>query len=257
MEERREHPDRQADLDPLPDEHGDPVDERERLDRRDPLAGEPEPLAGEPGPMTGERDPRLDPEAPTGERDVPTGERDATLDRPDPLDEEVGSPDRGVVEVDRPETPPGPPEAAPAEPTPIEPAAAEPAATEPAAIEPAALEPAAAEPAVTEPAAEPAAGPVGDRWTSGAEGVLVAPDEAAGFTRRWEDVQAEFLDSPKRAVEGADRLVTELIEHVSARFAEQRASLEGRWNGGPEANTEDLRVTMQRYRDLFRRLLAG
>jgi hypothetical protein len=111
--------------------------------------------------------------------------------------------------------------------------------------------------AMTVGVATPAAGGVDGAPVDGSGGGLIAADTASDFTRRWEDVQALFLDSPKQSVEGADRLIVELMDHVSERFAAERLSLESRWSGGEEANTEDLRVTLQRYRDVFKRLLAS
>jgi hypothetical protein len=84
----------------------------------------------------------------------------------------------------------------------------------------------------------------------------LAEDKVREFTARWEGVQLAFLDSPSQAVRDADRLVTELLDHVTARLDERRSALEGRWNGETEANTEDLRVTLQEYRGFFRRLIA-
>ena len=40
-------------------------------------------------------------------------------------------------------------------------------------------------------------------------------------------------------------------------FSEARTSLEQQWSGGGEASTEDLRLTLQRYRSFFERMLAA
>lgn len=66
-----------------------------------------------------------------------------------------------------------------------------------------------------------------------------------------------FVDEPRRAVKGADRLVTELIEQVAQSFAGEREALERQWGTGGEASTEDLRVALRRYRAFFERLLAS
>ena len=49
------------------------------------------------------------------------------------------------------------------------------------------------------------------------------------------------------------------IEHVAKRlansFSQARSTLEGQWGRGDNVSTEDLRVTLQRYRAFFDRLL--
>lgn len=86
---------------------------------------------------------------------------------------------------------------------------------------------------------------------------VLAEDKVREFIARWEGVQLAFLDSPSQAVRDADRLVTELLDHVTARLDERRSALEDHWNGDTETNTENLRVTLQQYRDFFRRLIAS
>jgi hypothetical protein len=39
-------------------------------------------------------------------------------------------------------------------------------------------------------------------------------------------------------------------------FTEERARLERQWSGGGKADTEHLRVAMQRYRDFFKALVG-
>jgi hypothetical protein len=74
---------------------------------------------------------------------------------------------------------------------------------------------------------------------------------------RWEEIQAHFVDEPKKSVEEADGLVAEVIQQLASKFAEERSKLESQWQGGGEASTEDLRLAMQHYRDFFQRLLAA
>jgi hypothetical protein len=76
------------------------------------------------------------------------------------------------------------------------------------------------------------------------------------FAGRWDSIQAGFVDDPRRTVEQADRLVAEVIDHLSKLFKEERTKLEQQWSGGGQANTEDLRIAMQRYRDFFRTLVG-
>jgi hypothetical protein len=76
-------------------------------------------------------------------------------------------------------------------------------------------------------------------------------------TVRWQEIQARFVDEPKKSVEEADGLVAEVIQQLASQFAEERSNLESQWQGGGEASTEDLRQAMQHYRDFFQRLLAA
>jgi hypothetical protein len=72
---------------------------------------------------------------------------------------------------------------------------------------------------------------------------------------RWSDVQAGFVDSPRRSVQQADELVAAVMQRLANGFAEERSSLERQWDRGDNVSTEDLRVALQRYRSFFGRLL--
>ena len=73
---------------------------------------------------------------------------------------------------------------------------------------------------------------------------------------RWQAIQGSFIDEPQRSVEEADNLVGDLADRIRERFDEQRRELETVWEKGEEISTETLRVTLQRYRSFFERLLA-
>jgi hypothetical protein len=85
---------------------------------------------------------------------------------------------------------------------------------------------------------------------------LLPGDEAERFRRRWEDLQAGFVDQPRQMVEEADELVGELMQQLTAGFSEERSSLESQWDSGEDVSTEDLRVALTRYRSFFNRLLS-
>jgi hypothetical protein len=70
-------------------------------------------------------------------------------------------------------------------------------------------------------------------------------------------VQTHFVDGPREAVQDADALVAELMQHLATTFAEERASLERQWTEGQDVSTEDLRVALKRYRSFFDRLLEA
>jgi hypothetical protein len=85
---------------------------------------------------------------------------------------------------------------------------------------------------------------------------LFAETDLAELRRGWDSVQAGFVDDPKRCVEQADGLVSDVVEQLSNGFAEARSRLEQQWSRGQEPSTEDLRVALKRYREFFDRLLA-
>ena len=77
------------------------------------------------------------------------------------------------------------------------------------------------------------------------------------FRERWVELQTAFVDEPRDAVAKADELVAELMQQLAKRFNQERASLEGQWSRGEDVSTEDLRVSLQRYRSFFERLLSA
>ena len=85
---------------------------------------------------------------------------------------------------------------------------------------------------------------------------LFVERETSDFRRRWTDIQAAFVDEPRRAVEQADALVSDVVKRVTDGFATARGALEHQWDRGDNVTTEDLRLTLQRYRTFFDRLLA-
>ena len=90
----------------------------------------------------------------------------------------------------------------------------------------------------------------------------MSPDEVLfsgdgeDYRSRWHDIQAEFVDNPRQAVEEADGLVSEVMQELTRVFADERQRLEAQWDRGEDAETEDLRVALTRYRSFFERLLA-
>lgn len=86
---------------------------------------------------------------------------------------------------------------------------------------------------------------------------LLDRDRAESFRRRWEDVQADFVDRPRESVEQADRLVLDVVQQLQASFTLARERLESQWSQGADASTEDLRQALRRYREFFDRLLAA
>jgi hypothetical protein len=100
-------------------------------------------------------------------------------------------------------------------------------------------------------------GAAGTAGTAGAaSGPLLPRQDAERFHVRWTDVQVGFVDAPRQAVEQADELVAELMQHLAKTFADARSGLEGQWDRGDDVPTDDLRGAFQRYRSFFERLLA-
>ena len=85
---------------------------------------------------------------------------------------------------------------------------------------------------------------------------LLPNDTVVDLRERWADIQASFVDEPRRAVEEADALVAEAIKQLAESFATARANLEQQWDRGGDVSTEDLRQALQRYRGFFSRLLS-
>ena len=95
----------------------------------------------------------------------------------------------------------------------------------------------------------------GDELRQADEAPLFPPDEAGQMQDQWQEVQAGFVDEPRRAVQQADELVAGAIKRLAQTFADERSQLEGQWDRGDEVSTEDLRVALQKYRTFFGRLL--
>jgi hypothetical protein len=74
---------------------------------------------------------------------------------------------------------------------------------------------------------------------------------------RWQRVQAEFVDDPRKSVSEAHELVSELVQRIVDSFTHERDNLETTWSRGDSVSTEDLRVCLQRYRTFFSRLLPS
>jgi hypothetical protein len=117
------------------------------------------------------------------------------------------------------------------------------------------LEPAATPNGDVAAVAAPDGGTVGTT-SAPTTGPLLDSQDAEGFRARWTDVQTGFVDAPRKAVEQADALVAELMQHLATTFADERGQLEHHWDRGDDVPTDHLRDAFQRYRSFFERLLA-
>ncbi|HSQ31152.1 MAG TPA: hypothetical protein VLN49_14935 [Gemmatimonadaceae bacterium] len=85
---------------------------------------------------------------------------------------------------------------------------------------------------------------------------LFEPAQLNEFKGRWTEIQAGFVDEPRRAVQQADTLVSDVISRIADSFGREHTQLEQQWDRGGDVSTEDLRQALQRYRSFFSRLLS-
>jgi hypothetical protein len=85
---------------------------------------------------------------------------------------------------------------------------------------------------------------------------LFTQNVALDFRSRWDVVQRGFVDDPREAVRAGDELVAQVIKSLAETFADQRSELEGGRDHTEESTTENLRISLRRYRSFFERLLA-
>ncbi|MGH3672116.1 MAG: hypothetical protein ACRDSH_16030 [Pseudonocardiaceae bacterium] len=71
----------------------------------------------------------------------------------------------------------------------------------------------------------------------------------ADLRDHWQQVQSTFVDDPQRAVEEASSLVERTLREIHANVTRRPAD--------DPTSTEDLRVSFQRYREFFDRLLSA
>jgi len=99
------------------------------------------------------------------------------------------------------------------------------------------------------PTAKPAA-------NTEAAGPLLPEEFVEDFRKRWDGVQAGFVDEPRTSVRQADELVASAIKRLAENLGDARNNLEGQWSRGDDVNTEDLRVALKKYRTFFQKILA-
>ncbi len=72
---------------------------------------------------------------------------------------------------------------------------------------------------------------------------------AAGLRDEWQRVQGTFVDDPQRAVREASTLVEQTLDEIRVNVTSGHTS--------GTTSTEELRVSFQRYREFFQRLLSA
>ena len=89
------------------------------------------------------------------------------------------------------------------------------------------------EPAASEPA--------------GIKAVAAPAPVAAGAGGRWSEIQAMFVDDPRRSVELAAGMADRAIDDLVASCRQREAALTSAWQGS-DADTEALRNALKDYR---------
>jgi hypothetical protein len=97
--------------------------------------------------------------------------------------------------------------------------------------------------------------PVGAHDEVVAKDALITVEASADYRARWQVVQGDFIDEPRKAVTDADGMVGEILDQLASTFREQRQLLEQAW-ADDKSTTEDLRIALRRYRTFFDRLLT-
>lgn len=87
-------------------------------------------------------------------------------------------------------------------------------------------------------------------------GPFFLPDAAKDFRLRWDAVQQSFVDDPRKAARQGEELVIQVSKSIAEIFSKERAKLQAHAAQTDKASTENLRVTLRRYRSLFERLLS-
>jgi hypothetical protein len=74
-------------------------------------------------------------------------------------------------------------------------------------------------------------------------------NDPASLRAEWQQVQGTFVDDPQRAVHEASMLVERTLQEIRENVS--------RGDISDLTSTEDLRVSFQRYREFFQRLLSA
>ncbi|MFE7750542.1 hypothetical protein [Streptomyces sp. NPDC057428] len=96
----------------------------------------------------------------------------------------------------------------------------------------------------------------GHQEDHGADRPLVSRDDQDKLSQRMQQAVTDFVESPRRAVEEADSTFDQIVSGLTEALTERRRVLRASWQEqDTEAQTEELRIALQRYRDLSEQLL--
>lgn len=105
-------------------------------------------------------------------------------------------------------------------------------------------------------ASAPARRPAGRPEATPAGMPLLPVKEQESLTERMHQAVADFVESPRQAVEEAESTFDKIVADLTEAIEERRRSLRSSWQAqDTEAQTEELRVALQQYRDVGERLL--
>ncbi len=97
---------------------------------------------------------------------------------------------------------------------------------------------------------EESRGQADDRLAANASAARVGLlNDVAGLREEWQRTQGTFVDDPQRAVREASVLVERILDEIRVNVGSKHLS--------ETMSTEDLRVSFQRYREFFQRLLSA
>ncbi len=74
-------------------------------------------------------------------------------------------------------------------------------------------------------------------------------NDPAGLRNEWQQVQSTFVDDPQQAVHDASVLVDRTLREIHQNVTRKQIN--------DPTSTEELRVSFQRYREFFQRLLSA
>ncbi|MFD4693880.1 hypothetical protein [Streptomyces sp. NPDC058463] len=102
----------------------------------------------------------------------------------------------------------------------------------------------------------PAGKPARKPETAPAGMPLLPAKEQASLTERMQQAVADFVESPRQAVEEAESTFDTIVADLTEALEERRRTLRTSWQApDTEARTEELRLALQQYRDVGERLL--
>ncbi|PWS49676.1 hypothetical protein DLE01_22340, partial [Streptomyces sp. FT05W] len=85
---------------------------------------------------------------------------------------------------------------------------------------------------------------------------LVPRGDQDKLSQRMQHAVTDFVESPRRAVEEAESTFDQIVSGLTEALAERKRVLRASWHDqDTEAQTEELRVALQHYRDLSEHLL--
>ncbi len=147
-------------------------------------------------------------------------------------------------EFDRPQEPITPYADAPGSAShPVTTASVDPGPVDPGPVDPGPVEHGPADPGPADP------GPADPGPADGSAERVGLLNDPAGLREQWQRVQGTFVNDPQRAVQEASVLVDRTLQEIHENVTRGQIS--------DPTSTEDLRVSFQRYREFFQRLLSA